>query len=106
MADQPHPRTAPVDLTEVIQDQTGESYQLPCSLVQWTCWYLDRMTPGSAAYNVAVRFLLRGNLQVPLLEQALRIVIRRHEILRTRFIEHNGGPRQLVEPNVEFSLPL
>jgi thioesterase domain-containing protein len=83
-----------------------EQYQFPCSPAQRTCWFLDRMSPGSASFNIAVRFLLRGAVQVPLLEEALRQVIQRHEVLRTRFTEINGEPRQLVESVVPFSLPL
>lgn len=85
---------------------SGESYEFPCSLVQRTCWYLDRMAPGSSTYNIAVRFLLRGHLEIPLLEEALRRVILRHEILRTRFIEKDGEPKQVVEPDANFSLPV
>ena len=84
----------------------GESYEFPCSLVQRTCWYLDRMTPGSSTYNIAVRFLLSGPLEIPLLEEALRRVVLRHEILRTRFSERDGEPKQVVEPDAAFSLPV
>jgi thioesterase domain-containing protein/acyl carrier protein len=85
---------------------TAESYEFPCSLVQQTCWYLDRMSPGSATYNIAVRFLLSGPLKISLLEQALRSIVVRHEILRTRFVEKDGEPKQLVEPDATFSLPV
>src|SRR5216684_5858945 len=67
-----------------------ESYEFPCSLAQRTCWYLDRMAPGSASYNIAVRFLLSGPLEIPLLEETLRSICVRHEILRTRFVEKDG----------------
>ena len=83
----------------------GESYEFPCTLVQRTCWFLDRMSPGSATYNIAVRFLLSGPLDMPLLEEALRRVILRHEILRTRFVEKDGEPKQVVEPDANFSSP-
>ena len=84
----------------------GESYEFPCSLAQRTCWYLDRMAPGSATYNIAVRFLLSGPLEIPLLEETLRCICLRHEILRTRFVEKDGEPKQLVEQDPHFSLPL
>jgi len=84
----------------------GESYEFPCSLVQRTCWFLERMKPGSSTYNIAVRFLLSGPLEIPLLEEALRRVVLRHEILRTRFIEKDGEPKQVVEPDANFFLPV
>ena len=85
---------------------SGEAYEFPCSLVQRTCWYLDRMTPGSSTYNIAVRFLLSGPLEVGLLEEALRRVVLRHEVLRTHFSATDGEPKQIVEPFDNFSLPV
>ena len=104
-----HPAGSSSDSTTEAQPGTNagsDVYQFPCTLVQRTCWFLDRMSPGSAAYNIAVRFLLTGALDTALLEQALRGVIERHEILRTRFVEELGEPKQLVEPRVDFSLPV
>ncbi len=106
MADRAHVRTETTQSAAIGLEPFAEACLLPCSLVQWTCWFLDRMSPGSSAYNVAVRFLLQGPLEVPLLEEALRTLIQRHEVLRTRFTEENGEPRQLIEPFVPFSLPL
>jgi thioesterase domain-containing protein/acyl carrier protein len=85
---------------------SGETYLFPCSLVQRVCWFLEQMSPGTAAYNIAVRFLLSGPLDTSLLEEALRGVVLRHEILRTRFVEQDGEPKQLVEPNANFILPV
>jgi len=64
------------------------------------------MSPGTAAYNIAVRFLLRGPVRPELVGEALREIVRRHEILRTRFVRKDGEPKQLVEQAVRFELPL
>ena len=94
-------------VAEPTSTTTGEeSYEFPCSLAQRTCWYLDRMAPGSATYNIAVRFLLSGPLEIPLLEEALRRICLRHEILRTRFVEEDEEPKQVVEPYTNFRLPV
>ncbi len=96
--------------TPVAELQTSpsgeESYEFPCSLAQRTCWYLDRMAPGSATYNIAVRFLLTGPLEIPLLEETLRSICLRHEILRTRFVEKDEEPKQVIEPHPNFCLPV
>ncbi len=98
----------PAEQTQLVEEHrassTAESFEFPCSLVQQTCWYLDRMTPGSATYNIAVRFLLSGPLKISVLEEALRRIVLRHETLRTRFVEKDGEPKQLVEPTAKFSL--
>ena len=83
-----------------------ELYQLPCSLVQRTCWFLENMSLGSAGFNISVRFLLTGRLDSPLLEEALREVCRRHEVLRTHFTAKDGEPFQVLVPNVQFALPV
>jgi thioesterase domain-containing protein/acyl carrier protein len=88
------------------QEAPGDVYMFPCSLVQRVCWFLEQMSPGTAAYNIAVRFLLTGPLVAALLEEALRGVVLRHEILRTRFVERDGEPKQLVESDANFSLPV
>lgn len=104
------PTEHPIAEAHVAEPQSppaaGESYEFPCSLVQRTCWYLDRMTPGSSTYNIAVRFLLSGPLDIGLFEEALRRVVLRHEILRTHFSAPDGEPKQIVEPYDNFSLPV
>jgi len=103
------PTDPPIAEEQVAESPTpapAESYEFPCSLVQRTCWYLDRMTPGSSTYNIAVRFLLSGRLNASLLEEALRRVVLRHEILRTRFLLRDGEPQQVVEAEAHFSLPV
>lgn len=83
-----------------------EAYLFPCTIVQKVCWFLDQMSPGSAAYNIAVRFSLHGRVRPELLRNALCEIVRRHEILRTRFVERDGEPKQLVEAVVRFELPV
>lgn len=79
---------------------------MPCSLVQRTCWFLDRISPGTASFNISVRFNLTGALDTALLEQALREICRRHEVLRTHFEAKGGEPLQVVSSLVDFDLPL
>jgi thioesterase domain-containing protein len=87
-------------------EQAGETYLFPCSQVQRVCWFLEQMSPGTAANNIAVRFLLQGPLRPDLLLASLREIVRRHEILRTRFVERDNDPKQLVEKDAQFELPL
>ena len=70
----------------------------PCSLQQQQFWVLDRLEPGNAALNVAVRWQLDGRVSAEMMEQAFRVILDRHEVLRTRFIETGGTPMQLVLP--------
>jgi amino acid adenylation domain-containing protein len=74
----------------------------PLSFAQRRLWFLDRLEPaGPAAHTVANEPLalhLRGGLAPAVLAGALAAVVRRHEVLRTRFAERDGEPVQWVEP--------
>ena len=91
---------------EAESKEVPETYLLPCTVAQRTCWYVDQMSPGTPANNIAVRFLLEGKVDVELCERAFRNIFQRHEVLRTRFILQNGEPKECIEPQVNFSLPL
>ncbi len=41
---------------------------------------------------------LRGSLDMPALEESLRQIVARHEILRTTFRTENGEPQQVIGP--------
>src|SRR5688572_2638188 len=62
------------------------------------------MEPGSAIYNVPLALRVSGELAVEVLEASLREVIRRHEVLRTRFELRNGEAEQVIDEQVEFKL--
>jgi len=47
---------------------------------------------------------LCGELDVSALERAIQALVERHEILRTRFDEHEGEPYQIIEPDVRILL--
>jgi amino acid adenylation domain-containing protein len=77
---------------------------LPLSFAQERLWFLDRMRPGSAFYNIASATRLTGSLDLPALERTLGEVVRRHETLRTTFAEADGSPVQVVAPFRGFAL--
>ncbi|HEX6042686.1 non-ribosomal peptide synthetase [Longimicrobium sp.] len=72
---------------------------LPLSFAQQRLWFIDRLEPGSAAYNLPFALRLRGGLDVSALERTLAEVVRRHETLRTRFPSVDGEPAQVIDPN-------
>ncbi len=78
---------------------------LPASFAQQRLWFIDRMEPGSAAYNLPAALRLRGRLDARALRRALAGVVRRHESLRTVFAEAGGEPVQVVRPAAPVALP-
>ncbi|HEX7240613.1 MAG TPA: amino acid adenylation domain-containing protein, partial [Longimicrobiaceae bacterium] len=85
---------------------TGRGGALPLSFAQERLWFLDRLQPGSAFYNVPAAVLLSGELDARALERALGEIVRRHEALRTVFAEVEGSPVQVVAPFGGFALPV
>src|SRR6185312_15008024 len=77
---------------------------LPLSFAQLRLWFLDQLEPGSASYNVPLAVRLTGELNVAALERTLSELVRRHEVLRTRFANAGGEPRQEVLPATPIKL--
>ncbi len=79
----------------------------PLSFQQEQLWFLDRLNPDNAFYNVPMTWRLNGDLDVPRLERSLRELVRRHEILRTCFVTgEQEEPRQKVVESIEMRLPV
>ncbi|MET0396905.1 MAG: amino acid adenylation domain-containing protein, partial [Longimicrobiaceae bacterium] len=79
---------------------------LPLSPAQRRMWLLDRMEPGSPAYNVPTFLRMRGVLEPGALVRAVAALVRRHESLRTVFPERGGEPVQEVRPAGSFPVPV
>lgn len=79
----------------------GEILCFPPSMAQEAFFYLEKLNPGNAPFNIAVRFRLEGPLDADLLKRAFAAVVDRHEILRTRFEDDEGELLQVVEPAAE-----
>ncbi len=85
----------------VRRDATGPA---PLSFAQQRLWFLQQVEPHNPFYNVAAAVRLRGTLQADVLEKAIREIIRRHEILRTRFHATDGEPVQIVNQQSTWRL--
>ncbi|MFD9075189.1 amino acid adenylation domain-containing protein, partial [Streptomyces lasiicapitis] len=56
------------------------------SFAQKRLWFLDRLQPHSVAYVMPdTTYRIRGPLDIPALERALRAVAERHAVLRSRY---------------------
>jgi amino acid adenylation domain-containing protein len=80
--------------------------EAPLSFAQERLWFLDRLQPGSSAYNITAVLRLTGRLDVRALRRSFDEIVRRHGPLRTTFTEVQGEPRQRVSPATPISLPV
>ncbi|MFE3447825.1 amino acid adenylation domain-containing protein [Nonomuraea sp. NPDC059194] len=73
----------------------------PLSYGQERLWFLQRLDPADASYNMYMVQRLRGRLSIEALGHALDTVVARHPTLRARFPAEEGRPVQLVEPSMK-----
>ncbi|CAM2069714.1 Amino acid adenylation domain-containing protein [Sulfidibacter corallicola] len=78
---------------------------MPLSFAQQRLWFLDRLEPGSNAYNMAETMHFHEEIDVSALERAFQRLVDRHESLRTRFENRDGEPVQIIRDTLAFSLP-
>ncbi len=83
---------------------TGVTSGAPLSFAQQRLWFLDQLTPNSAAYNISLVIELDGPLDVAAWQRAVQEIVRRHDALRTTFPSHRGVPQQHVQPAGAFVL--
>ncbi|GIH41668.1 non-ribosomal peptide synthetase [Microbispora corallina] len=70
----------------------------PLSAAQERLWFLHRLDPRDASYNMFMVRRLRGPLDRDALARALAALTDRHEVLRTRYPDDQGRPLAVVEP--------
>ena len=78
----------------------------PLSYAQERMWFLNQLEPGSAVYSGVRATRWRGPLDREALERSVGELLRRHEVLRTRFPLRSAGPAQEIEPARPCHLPL
>ncbi|MEA2693259.1 MAG: hypothetical protein QOJ16_2646, partial [Acidobacteriota bacterium] len=71
--------------------------EAPLSFAQERLWFLDRLTPGSATYNIPAAVRLSGILRLEVFARCWREILRRHDSLRTRFETRDGIPVQVID---------
>ncbi|WP_157108391.1 non-ribosomal peptide synthetase, partial [Aldersonia kunmingensis] len=75
--------------------------RVPLSMAQSRMWFLNRLDPESASYNIPMAIRLSGALDVAALAAAVADVVARHESLRTIYPEIDGIGYQQVLPVTE-----
>ncbi|KAI0434083.1 hypothetical protein F5Y09DRAFT_328533 [Xylaria sp. FL1042] len=59
---------------------------VPISLGQSRFWFLQQLLENQNTHNVAYYYHITGNLHISDLERAVRLIVARHESLRTAFV--------------------
>ncbi|KEF20621.1 non-ribosomal peptide synthetase/polyketide synthase [Streptomyces rimosus] len=72
----------------------GPAGPAPLSSAQRRMWLMDRLGGSGAAYHVPFATRVRGPFDPQALGRALTALVRRHEVLRTRYGQCDGEPYQ------------
>ncbi|MCG7540830.1 non-ribosomal peptide synthetase [Pseudoalteromonas sp. OF7H-1] len=78
----------------------------PLSRSQLSMWVIDKLSYGTAQYNMPGVFSITGALQVSALRNALAQLVSRHEVLRTVLIDDDYTAKQYVLEDYSFDVPL
>ena len=92
----------PTSATPILRVPDGEHY--PLSHAQRRLWLLSQLDGGSSAYNMPASVLIEGALDRQAIEQAIAMVVARHESLRTTFVVIDGEPRQRVQADLHIPM--
>ncbi|MDA2808972.1 non-ribosomal peptide synthetase, partial [Nocardiopsis suaedae] len=79
--------------------------EAPASAEQVRLWLLDGMGPGSDAYNVPWALRIKGRLDAGAVNAALRDVLVRHAVLRTRLVPGPAGTEPVQRVLAPEDLP-
>jgi len=85
----------------------GDQRCAPLTLPQERIRFLEELHPGRVVFNTPSGHRLTGPMDVAVFEQALREVVRRQPVLRTRIARADEGEGfvQRIEDSVGFALP-
>jgi amino acid adenylation domain-containing protein/non-ribosomal peptide synthase protein (TIGR01720 family)/FkbM family methyltransferase len=78
----------------------------PLSFAQHQLWVMDKLEPGTTAFNLPTIVRISGQFNVSIIERTLSEIARRHESLRTTFSEVDGQPAQIIAPAQPLVLPV
>ncbi|HZO15352.1 MAG TPA: amino acid adenylation domain-containing protein, partial [Polyangiaceae bacterium] len=87
-------------------ERRARTNDLPLSFGQERLWFIQKLFPNDASYNLAVALRFRRSIDTQTLKRAFDVVVERHEILRSSYHTTNGQPvvRHLARVDVDIAL--
>ncbi|WP_353931424.1 non-ribosomal peptide synthase/polyketide synthase [Okeanomitos corallinicola TIOX110] len=81
-----------------------EKTEIPLSYGQQRLWFIDKLEPNSASYNLPAALKLQGELSIEALEKSFQTIINKHESLRTNIKEIAGKPQQIIHQKTNWKI--
>jgi amino acid adenylation domain-containing protein len=101
LGEKPSPKLV---LPEVIPGEAKNHKKIPLSINQVRTWYLEEIHKGATGNTLTTTFEMDFAVKVDLLEEAINLIIKRHDALRTRFLKESDGIFQVVENDLRIKL--
>jgi amino acid adenylation domain-containing protein len=103
---QPQPLSIPKRPgADSLQIAAAQPSPIPVSFAQQRTWFQDQLGMNSAvSNNISIALNIKGSLNIAALEQSIREILQRHEILRTTLQSINGELTQVISPLGEWTL--
>jgi len=76
----------------------------PLSAAQLGVWVAQNLDPANPVFNVGQYVRVHGPVDTALFEAALDRVIREADTLRLAFSDASDGPRQMIQPSLDWNL--
>ncbi|WP_162034270.1 non-ribosomal peptide synthetase, partial [Chryseobacterium potabilaquae] len=74
------------------------------SFAQERLWFIDQYEGGSSAYNIPMVFGLSSRVDLSILAESFKVLLSRHEILRTLIVTSSEGVGYQYVSDQEFSI--
>ncbi|UCH92855.1 MAG: amino acid adenylation domain-containing protein [Candidatus Aminicenantes bacterium] len=91
-----------LEYLEIKPVEEKEYYEM--SYAQRRLWVLCQFEEDATAYNMPAALTITGPFRVEVFTQAVQVLVRRHDSLRTIFIPVDGEPRQEIVKDLTFHL--
>lgn len=94
-------KTQQQQIPQVPRDQA-----LALSFAQQRLWFLNQLEPDNPSYNMPAAIRIQGKLDLAVLKKTFNEIIRRHEILRTVYLEQDETPLQDIHAAKDWPLEI
>jgi hypothetical protein len=92
--------------SEAIPPRKRDAGIVPASYGQKGAWLFDQLARGTGANHLAAAWRLQGHIDVAALSDSVRIVLMRHEALRTTYLADDGRLLQVIQPVADVPITL
>ena len=93
--------------SKLVEEKDRYEKHFDLSYSQKRLWFLEQTKIGdSARYNEPLALAFSGKVNFAAVEAAVHVIINRHDILRTRYIELDGAPKQITNKKLSINIPV